>query len=253
MIEIDQEIGRKLTKFSLIGYAFLFFLSPAQPLLCSTLMGLAALPPILLGPNPLRILGLLAFAVAGYLFWPEYQESKKIPTRNEVRLALSRAEAGKVGVAEYVAQNRRLPEPESLDLKLPGDDKVAYELLPGGAIRVQMKTGPLAGLSVRWVPTLSGGVAPAAAPVDPAPPTAPVAAAPVAAAPVSPPEGASDGAAVQAPAPAVVASAPVPMPAPAGPPPKLSWSCISDDISQSYLPVNCRNSENLRKAARIAK
>ena len=40
---------------------------------------------VLIGPNPMRVLGLIAFALAGYLFWPEYQEAKKLPARLAVR------------------------------------------------------------------------------------------------------------------------------------------------------------------------
>jgi hypothetical protein len=233
VIEIDDDVSRKITKMSLVIYAILFFLSPAQPLLCSTLMGLAALAPILLGPNPLRVLGLLAFAMAGYLFWPEYQESKKIPTRNEVRQALARAEPMKAAVAQYVAEQYRLPGEDVPDVKAPNDDKAAFEVLPGGAIRVQLKFAPLAGQSVRWVPALVGTAVPSASPVPSVTPVAPADAAP------------SSGA---------QAAAPAPVPArPSGPPPKLSWSCISDDIAQSYLPGNCRNSENLRRAAELKK
>ena len=29
---------------------------------------------------------------------------------------------------------------------------------------------------------------------------------------------------------------------------KLTWQCVSDDIEQSYLPRQCRNAENLRRA-----
>jgi len=229
VIEIDDDVSRKITKMSLVIYAILLFLSPAQPLLCSTLMGLVALAPILLGPNPLRVLGLLAFAMAGYLFLPEYQESKKIPTRNEVRQALARAEPMKAAVAQYVAEQYRLPGEDVPDVKAPNDDKAAFEVLPGGAIRVQLKFAPLAGQSVRWVPAVVG----AASPALPATPVAPADAA------------ASGGAQAAAPAPASAR--------PSGPPPKLSWSCISDDIAQPYLPGNCRNSENLRRAAELKK
>ena len=205
-LDIDEDTGRKITKFALIGYAFLFFLAPAQPLLCSILMGLLAIAPILLGPNPLRILGLLAFGVAGYLFWPEYQESKKIPARNEVRQAVSRTDPLRTAVAQFVAANKRLPAEEALDVKLPADDKAGYELLPNGVIRVQMKFAPLAGLSLRLTPTLASARVPAGG-------------------------AASAGAQVSSSAVA------------------LAWKCVSDDIAQSYLPVACKNSENLRKAA----
>jgi len=226
VIEIDDEVSRKITKMSLVIYAALLFLSPAQPLLCSTLMGLVALAPILLGPNPLRVLGLLAFAMAGYLFWPEYQESKKIPTRNEVRQALTRAEPLKAAVAQYVAEQYRLPGEDVPDVKAPNDDKAAFEVLPGGAIRVQLRFAPLTGQSVRWVPALAGTAAPSVTSVAQT-------------------DAASSGAQVAATAPAPAR--------PSGPPPKLTWSCISDDIAQSYLPGNCRNSENLRRAAELKK
>lgn len=165
-LDIDENVGRKITKFALIGYAFLFFLAPAQPLLSFTLMGLLAIAPILLGPNPLRILGLLAFAVAGYLFWPEYQESKKLPARNEVRQAVTRAEPLRAAVAQFVAANKRLPAEEALDIKLPLDDKAGFELLPNGVIRVQMKFAPLAGMSLRLTPTLAAARTPAAGAVS---------------------------------------------------------------------------------------
>lgn len=34
---------------------------------------------------------------------------------------------------------------------------------------------------------------------------------------------------------------------------KLTWLCVSDDIEQSYLPRQCRNAENLRRAREAAK
>jgi hypothetical protein len=210
-LDIDEDVGRKITKFALIGYVFLIFLAPAQPLLCFTLMGLLAIAPILLGPNPLRILGLLAFAAAGYLFWPEFQESKKVPARNEVRQAVLRADPVKAAVASYVAANQRLPVEALADVKLPSDEKADYELQPGGTIRVQMKFAPLTGQSLRLTPVLGGsGALKVGAKSGGA---------------------ATGGAQVQAPA----AQA-------------LGWQCISDDIAQSYLPGGCRNSENLRKA-----
>ncbi|HEX4327048.1 MAG TPA: hypothetical protein VH105_09520 [Burkholderiales bacterium] len=236
MIEIDHEVSRRITKFSLIGFAILFFLSPVQPLLCTTLMGLAAIVPILLGPNPLRILGLLAFAVAGYMFWPEYQESKKVPTRNAVRLVLERAQKMQDPVTQFVKANRRLPAQGALDLKsdreIVGDGQADYEILPGGAVAVHLKFAPLTGLSVRWEPRLSGGV-PAQAPASQ--PVAPLGAA-------------------EAP-PNVSPAAQPPQAAKARPAPqlRLAWVCISDDIAQSYLPKECRNSENLRKAQQLQK
>lgn len=211
VLDLEPDISRKITKLALICYVLLFFLAPAQPLLASTLMGLLAIAPILLGPNPLRILGLLAFAVAGYLFWPEYQESKKIPARNEVRLAVMRADPLRAAVAQFVAANQRLPAADALDIKPPDDDKAGYALLPGGVIQVQMKFAPLTGLSLRLEPTVAGAATPAHA-------------------------MASGGAQVQA-APAMA----------------LAWRCVSDDMVQSYLPGNCRNSENLRKAVQSRK
>jgi len=261
-LDIDDDVGRKITKFALIGYVFLIFLSPAQPLLCFTLMGLLAIAPILLGPNPLRILGLIAFAASGYLFWPEFQESKKVPARNEVRLAVARADPLKAAVVQYLGDNKRLPGDDPPGIKLPTDDKAAYEFLTGGVVRVQMKFAPLAGLSLRLVPVLSGGApgaapaSPAAAPPAPTPaPVPPVAA--VVGATAIPASGAtdlgaaSDGAQVQAAA-GPVATAPA-VAAATGVVGKLSWQCISDDIVQSYLPRECRNSENLRKAAQMKK
>lgn len=223
-LDIDEDVARKITKFALIGYVFLFFLAPAQPLLCFTLMGLLTIAPILLGPNPMRIFGLMAFGVAGYLFWPEYQESKKIPARNEVRQAILRADPMKAAVAKYVAANGRLPVEAVADVRGFGDDKADFELLPGGAIRVQMKFAPLAGQSLRLTPLLASSATPKKGPAANGT-TVIVAEAP-----------SSGGAPVQAPAALA-----------------LSWQCISDDMSQSYLPGNCRNSENLRKAAQMKK
>lgn len=202
MLDIDDDLSRKITKFALIGYAFLLFLSPAQPLLCSSLMGVLAVVPILLGPNPLRVLGLLAFAMAGYLFWPEYQESKKLPTRNEVRQALLRADPLKLEVAKYAVQNKKLPD-APLDSKPPNDAKADYVMQPAGVINLQLKFAPLEGRSVRWIPTL---VIPSSA-----------------------------------------------QPGAAAPPPRVTWACLSDDIMQSYLPGQCRNSENLRRAQQMQK
>ena len=75
-LEIDPDVAKKITKLAMAGYVIMFLIAPAQSLLGFTMMGIAAVVPVLLGPNPMRILGLIAFAVAGYLFWPEYQESK---------------------------------------------------------------------------------------------------------------------------------------------------------------------------------
>lgn len=234
MIDIDHDVSRRVTKFSLIGFAILFFLSPVQPVLCTALMGLAAIVPILLGPNPLRILGLLAFGVAGYMFWPEYQESKKVPTRNAVRLALRHAEKLQEPVAQFIKENRRLPAQGVLDLKakgeLAGDDQADYEILPGGMVAAHLKFAPLTGLTVRWEPRLTGGA--------PAPASQPVASLGTAEAP-----------------PNVSSAAESPQAAKSRPaqPLRLAWVCISDDIAQSYLPKECRNSENLRKAQLLQK
>ena len=243
MLEIDEDVSRKITKMSLVIWVILFLLSPVQPLLCATLMGLAALGPILLGPNALRVLGLLAFAVAGYMFWPQYQETKKIPARNDVRIALSHAENMKGIVAQYVQKNRRLPG-DDVPQATSSDDKADYEVLPGGVVRVQLKFSPLSGQSVRWEPALSGVVTPAA---DPLPAVGPAPVAPAAPAPGG--SGAPLPTFGTAPA-AEAAKAPEPPPAPAAklPVPTITWTCISDDIAQSYLPVQCRNRENLRKA-----
>ena len=91
-LDLDPDVSKKITKYALLGYMVMFFISPVQPLLGSTMMGLAAIVPTMLGPNPLRVLGLMAFALAGYFFWPEFQESKKVPTRH--RRARSPAIAG---------------------------------------------------------------------------------------------------------------------------------------------------------------
>ncbi|HEY4374559.1 MAG TPA: hypothetical protein VGN52_21735 [Burkholderiales bacterium] len=239
MIEIDDDVSRRITRLALICFAILFFLSPVQPLLCTTLMGLAALAPILLGPNPLRVLGLLAFGVAGYMFWPQYQESKKVPTRNEVRLVLERADPWKQVITQYVHLNRRLPAEGPLDLKLEGDknkiddDHADYEILPGGIIAAHLKFAPLAGLTVRWEPRLSGGVA---APEPRSKPVAPLGAAEV------PPNVSAQ---VQSPA-EVKAKKPAPQL-------RLAWVCLSDDVAQPYLPKECRNTENLRRAQQMQK
>jgi len=221
-LDIDEDVSRKITKMALVIYAVLFFLSPAQPLLCSTLMGLAAIAPVLLGPNPLRILGLLAFAVAGYMFWPQYQESKKVPARNEVRLAIQRADPVRAAVAKYATANGRLPLEAVPDVKLPSDDKADYDMLPGGVITVRMKFAPLAGQSLRLSPQLASSAAPKKG------------------------AGAAGGAAVES---TVSGGAAVQAPAALA----LSWQCVSDDMAQSYLPGGCRNSENLRKAAQMKK
>jgi hypothetical protein len=168
----------------------MFFISPVQPLMGSTMMGLAAIVPILLGPNPLRVLGLMAFVLAGYFFWPEFQESKKVPTRLAVREALQLNEPLKAAVAAYVAKEKRLPAEGELALKLPENDKVAIEAQSAGGFRLRLKFAPLEGRSLNQTPTLTGD--------------------------------------------------------------KLTWQCVSEDIEQSYLPRQCRNAENLRKAAAAA-
>ena len=33
---------------------------------------------------------------------------------------------------------------------------------------------------------------------------------------------------------------------------KPTWQCVSDDVEPSYLPAQCRNAENLRKATAAA-
>lgn len=289
MIDIDEDVSRRITKMALVIFVILFFLSPAQPLLCSTLMGVAAIAPILLGPNALRVLGLLAFAVAGYMFWPQYQESKKIPARNEVRLAVLRAEPLRTAVAKYVAEQYRLPVDDVPDTKA-GDEKADFVILPGGTVQVRLKFAPLDGQTLRLVPVISGtlpqpgAVAPGTLPTriaappptppasTPAPAVSPSSTAPAAEAPAgSPvPEGAANSGVtappaspsvavasaqqVAAPAPAAATPAPAALPVtrPAGPL-VLSWTCVSDDVAQSYLPAGCRNSENLRRAANMKK
>ena len=42
-LDIDADVSRKITKLALAGYALMFLLSPVQPLLGSTLMGLCAI------------------------------------------------------------------------------------------------------------------------------------------------------------------------------------------------------------------
>jgi hypothetical protein len=277
VIDIDEDVSRKITKMALVIFVILFFLSPAQPLLCSTLMGVAAIAPILLGPNALRILGLLAFAVAGYMFWPQYQESKKIPARNEVRLAVLRAEPLRIAVARYVAAQFKLPSEDVPDTKA-GDDKADFVILPGGAVQVRLKFAPLDRQTVRLVPVLSsalpqpGSVAPGTLPTRiavpaaaPAPtPAAPAQAVPPASAtppvetatPPAPPTAAVTTEPTPAATPGAVPAAPLvtapPVNRPAGPL-VLSWTCISDDVAQPYLPAGCRNSENLRRAANMKK
>lgn len=185
-IDLDPDVSKKITKYALFAYVMMFFLSPVQPLMGSTMMGLAAIVPIMLGPNPLRVLGLMAFALAGYFFWPEYQESKKVPTRLAVREALMLAEPAKAAVAVVAKAEKRLPRDEELPSKLPENNNVALTWLPGAAIRLELRFSPLAGQHVRLVPVLSAE--------------------------------------------------------------KLSWQCVSETIEQSYLPGQCRNANNLRKA-----
>ncbi len=190
-LELDADVSRKITKLALAGFALMFLLSPVQPLLGSTLMGLCAIVPVLLGPNPMRVLGLMAFALAGYLFWPEFQESKKVPTRLAVRESLQLLDPHKAALAAFVAKEKRLPAVGELALKLPESDKVSAEAVTGGGFRLRLKFAPLEGRSVNDTPTLTGD--------------------------------------------------------------KLSWLCVSEDIEQSYLPRQCRNAENLRKARAAGK
>ena len=185
-IDIDPDVSKKITKYALFAYVMMFFLSPVQPLMGSTMMGLAAIVPIMLGPNPLRVLGLMAFALAGYFFWPQYQESKKVPTRLAVREALILAEPAKAAVAAVAKAEKRLPREEELPQKLPESNKAGLAWLPGAAIRLELKFAPLEGQHLRLVPVLTAE--------------------------------------------------------------KLSWQCVSDTIEQSYLPAQCRNANNLRKA-----
>ena len=185
-IDIDPDVSKKITKYALFAYVMMFFLSPVQPLMGSTMMGLAAIVPIMLGPNPLRVLGLMAFALAGYFFWPQYQESKKVPTRLAVREALILAEPAKAAVAAVAKAEKRLPREEELPQKLPDSNKAGLAWLPGAALRVELKFSPLEGQHLRLVPVLTAD--------------------------------------------------------------KLSWQCVSDSIEQSYLPAQCRNANNLRKA-----
>ncbi len=185
-MDIDPDVSKKITKLALLGFVVMFFISPVQPLLGSTLMGLAAIVPILLGPIPLRVLGLMAFALAGYFFLPEYQESKKVPTRLAVREALMLAEPAKSAVAAVAKAEKRLPREEEVPQKLPESNKAGVAWLPGAAIRVELRFSPLEGQHLCLVPVLTAE--------------------------------------------------------------KLSWQCVSDTIEQSYLPAQCRNANNLRKA-----
>ena len=187
-LDVDPDVAKKITKMALAGYAIMFLIAPAQPLLGFTMMGLCAIAPVLLGPNPMRILGLMAFALAGYLFWPEYQESKKIPARLAVRESLQLLEPLKAAVAAHAVKEKKLPQEGELALKLPETDKAAVEAQAGGVFLVRLKFAPLTGRSVRLTPALNND--------------------------------------------------------------KLSWQCVSDDIEQSYLPAQCRNAENLRRAAK---
>ena len=190
-LDLDPDVSKKITKYALMGYMVMFFISPVQPLLGSTMMGLAAIVPIMLGPNPLRILGLMAFALAGYFFWPEFQESKKVPTRLAVREILQLMEPLKAAVAAHVVREKRLPADGELGIKLPENDKATVEALAGGGFRLRLKFAPLEGRTLRETPQLAGD--------------------------------------------------------------KLTWLCVSDDIEQSYLPRQCRNAENLRKARAAGK
>lgn len=105
-------------------------------------MGLCAIVPVLLGPNPMRVLGLMAFALAGYLFWPEFQELKKVPTRLAVREALQLLDPHKTAVAAFAVKEKRLPAEGELALKLPETDKVSGEALAGGGMRLRLKFAP---------------------------------------------------------------------------------------------------------------
>ena len=190
-LDLDPDVSKKITKLALAGYMLMFLISPAQPLLGSTMMGVAAIVPILLGPHPARVLGLMAFGLAAYLFWPEFQESKKVPTRLAVREALLTLDQHKSALAAYVAREKRLPAEGELAFKLAQDDKFAAEALPGGGFRLRFNFAPLAGRSVSDTPMLAGD--------------------------------------------------------------KLTWQCVSEDIEQSYLPRQCRNAENLRRARAAGK
>ena len=190
-LDLDPDVSKKITKYARLGYMAMFFISPVQPLLGSTMMGLAAIVPIMLGPNPLRILGLMAFALAGYFFWPEFQESKKVPTRLAVREALLLIEPLKAAVAAHATKEKRLPVDGELALKLPDGEKAIVEALPTGGFVLRLKFAPLEGHTIRETPALANG--------------------------------------------------------------KLTWQCVSDDIEQSYLPRQCRNAGNLRRAREAVK
>lgn len=190
-LDLDPDVSRKITKYALVAYVVMFFISPVQPLAGSTLMGLAAIVPIMLGPNPMRILGLMAFALAGYFFWPEYQESKKLPTRMAVTEAVAAAAPLQAAVAAFVAKEKRLPAPGDLELKAPANARFAIEPLPSGAFTLRFNFAPIEGRSLRQTPVQNGD--------------------------------------------------------------KITWQCVSDDLEQSYLPRQCRNAENLRKARALAK
>ena len=190
-LEIDPDVAKKITKLTMAGYVIMFLIAPAQPLFGFTMMGLCAIAPVLIGPNPMRVLGLIAFALAGYLFWPEYQEAKKLPARLAVRESVQLIDPLKAAVAAHVAKEKRLPQEGELTFKLPENDKAAIEARAGGGFIARLKFAPLEGRSVRQIPVLANE--------------------------------------------------------------KLTWQCVSDDIEQSYLPANCRNAENLRRAAAAAK
>ena len=172
------------------GYRIKFLIAPAQPLPGFTMMGLCAVAPVLIGPNPMRILGLIACALAGYLFCPEYRETKKLPARLAVRESLYLFDPLKAAAAAHVAKEKRLPQEGELTFKLPENDKAAVEAMAGGGFIARLKFASLEGRSVRLMPMLANE--------------------------------------------------------------KLTWQCVSDDVEPSYLPAQCRNAENLRRAAAAA-
>ena len=137
------------------GYMIKFLIAPAQPLPGFTMMGLCAVAPVLIGPNPMRILGLIACALAGYLFCPEYRETKKLPARLAVRESLYLFDPLKAAAAAHVAKEKRLPQEGELTFKLPENDKAAVEAMAGGGFIARLKFASLEGRSVRLMPMLA--------------------------------------------------------------------------------------------------
>ena len=82
---------KQISKISLIVYLILFILSlflmcmPGDYILWYCVMGLFAIPPIILGPKLYQILGIIALVLAVLLCFGDYQAGKRWhERRNEV-------------------------------------------------------------------------------------------------------------------------------------------------------------------------